>query len=64
MGTIDRMKIAFAALTIAFCVAAHAAGHGSKWNRYQSNTPLDVGNYDVTYTLGGDKAAKYWVKFE
>ena len=24
MGTIDRMKIAFAALTIAFCVAAHA----------------------------------------
>ena len=64
MGTIDRMKIVFTALMTVFCVAASAAGHGSKWNRYQSNTPLDVGNYDVTYTLGSDKTSKYWIKFE
>ena len=64
MGTIDGMKMAVAALVTALCVACDAAGSRSKWNRYQSNTTLDVGNYDVTYTLGGDKAAKYWVKFE
>ena len=64
MGTIDGMKMAVAALVTALCVACDAAESRSKWSRYQSNTPLDVGNYDVTYTLGGDKAAKYWVKFE
>ena len=64
MGTIDGMKMAVAALVTALCVACDAAGSRSKWNRYQSNTPLDVGNYDVTYTLGGDKPAKYWIKFE
>ena len=60
----DKMKIAAAVLALALVTVCDAAGSRSKWNRYQSNTPLEVGNYDVTYTLGGDKAAKYWVKFE
>ncbi len=53
------MVASAAALTTAACAADETT-----WNRYNFQQPKEIGSYDVSVTLGGEKAQRSWIRFE
>ncbi len=52
------------ACSLALISVATACAAGTKWNRHHFSFPREIGDYDVSFTLGGENAQRAWIRFE